>query len=108
MSRGLDDERDPILMQRAVEVWGVRSQLDQAQEEMAECIVAINHLRRGRIEIEELAEEMADALLCFDQLEVMWEQLGPLIKEAYIRKRDRLESRVIRAEKDLLEAACQF
>lgn len=109
MPRGLEDERDLILMMRAIEVWGVGSQLDQAQEELAECVVAINHLRRDRVGMEKLAEEMADVRLCFDQLEVMFKELGPLIKEAYIRKRNRLEVRVAAAEeKAMKEAACQF
>ena len=60
--------------QRAVDVFGIQPQLDQAQEECAELIVDINHLRRGRLMLEELVEEVADVSIMVEQLRLI---VGP-------------------------------
>ena len=62
------------IYQRAIDAFGVQPQLDQAQEECAELIVDINHLRRGRLMLEELGEEVADVSIMVEQLRLI---VGP-------------------------------
>lgn len=65
--------------QRALDEWGEYSQLDQAVEEMAELILAINKYKRTNMDLgkkkdeimENLIEEIADVKMCIEQLEMM-------------------------------------
>ena len=65
------------LYNKAEELWGELAQYDQAIEEMAELIVAINKYKRKKLygeyknrpDIEEnLIEELADVRLCLEQI----------------------------------------
>lgn len=94
---------DEQILRNVVAFWGTDSQLDMVQEELAECIVAISHLRRGRIGQERLAEEMADVLLCFDQLKVMFDGLVDQIDLEYHNKLYRLRNRLDWAEARALQ-----
>ena len=50
-------------------IWGLESQLRQAQEECAELILAISHFIRGREDAEaNVMEELADTYLMVNQL----------------------------------------
>jgi len=51
--------------------WGEEAQYDQAVEECAELITALKHLKRGRIEVEQVADELADVALMVAQLSFM-------------------------------------
>ena len=55
----------------AVIKWGNEPQLSQATEELAELIVAINHFRRGRADVREVAEEVADCYLMLEQIKII-------------------------------------
>jgi NTP pyrophosphatase (non-canonical NTP hydrolase) len=48
------------IYKRALEFYGEAIQFDMLQEECAEVIVAVNHFRRKRITVDELAAEIAD------------------------------------------------
>ena len=71
-------EREQVY-QRALDEWGEYSQLDQAVEEMAELILAINKYKRTNMDLgkkkdeimENLIEEIADVKMCIEQLEMM-------------------------------------
>lgn len=52
----------------AVQKWGNEPQLCQATEELAELIVAINHFRRDKADVREVAEEIADCQLMLEKL----------------------------------------
>lgn len=52
----------------ALEKWGVADQTSMAIEEMAECMVAINHAKRGRIAASSLASEIADVEIMMGQM----------------------------------------
>lgn len=56
------------IYQRAVEAWGVQSQLGLVQEECAELIKDISKVTRGKKTIRDLAEETADVELMLGQL----------------------------------------
>lgn len=68
------------LYNKALEKWGEFSQLDQALEEMAELMVAINKYKRIKMDLKEkkdkimdnLYEEIADVKMCLEQLEMMF------------------------------------
>lgn len=72
-------EREQVY-QRAIDEWGEYSQLDQAIEEMAELIVALNKYKRTNMDLskkkdevmENLIEEIADTKMCVEQLEMMF------------------------------------
>lgn len=65
---------------RALEKWGEFSQLDQALEEMAELMLAINKYKRTKMDLSKnkeqilnnLIEEIADVKMCVEQLETMF------------------------------------
>lgn len=59
------------LYQRALDHFGAHSQLAMAQEECAELIAAISHLRR-RNSVEELMGEIADVEIMLGQLRIMF------------------------------------
>jgi NTP pyrophosphatase (non-canonical NTP hydrolase) len=59
------------LYQATLQKWGVEAQYDQAVEECAELIATLKHLRRGRVDEEAVAEELADVYLMIGQLVYM-------------------------------------
>ena len=48
--------------------WGAEAQLTKAEEELAELIVEICHMKLGRGDPEKLADELADATIMLEQL----------------------------------------
>ena len=80
------------LYEKAIEVWGIHAQLDMVQEECAELIVAVGHLKRDRKLPEFVADEVADVEIMCGQMRVI---LGDrLVDEAVARKLKRLEGRL--------------
>lgn len=55
----------------ALRKWGLEAQLAMVQEECAELIVAISHLYRQRLQLDDLAEETADVYCMLRQLELV-------------------------------------
>lgn len=78
---------------RALKTYGRDAQLNQAQEECAELIVAVNHYRRGRKgDVEALAGEIADVQIMMAQLELV---VGPgYVAKVRVEKLARLEDRM--------------
>lgn len=60
------------ICQKAVREYGIRSQVDMAQEEMSELSVALNHLRRGRATTDEVVTEIADVAIMTYQLALIF------------------------------------
>ena len=76
----------------ALRLFGRDAQLDQVVEELAECLVAVNHFKRGRIGLDKVADEVADALIMLEQAAIM---VGPgLVAERRLWKLDRLRARI--------------
>ncbi len=74
----MEKEERLKIYNKAEEIWGLIAQYDQAIEEMAELIVAINKYKRKCLykeygsnpKIEEnVIEEIADVKMCLEQLE---------------------------------------
>jgi NTP pyrophosphatase (non-canonical NTP hydrolase) len=78
------------LYQATLRKWGEEAQYDQAVEECAELIATLKHLRRGRVDVTAVAEELADVYLMVGQLTYM---LGEdRVAAAVERKLDRLRA----------------
>ena len=57
---------------KAVETWGVASQINMAIEEMAELIVALQHFKRGRNTVGDVVSEIVDVQIMMHQLHVIF------------------------------------
>ncbi len=60
------------LYKQTVEKWGESAQYDQLIEECAELIAAIKHFKRGKIERQEVIDEIADVTLMLGQISWMF------------------------------------
>lgn len=76
----------------AVARYGATSQMNQLQEECAEYIVALSHMRRGRVGINEVADEVADIVIMCEQARLIFG--GNILESAIERKLARLEERL--------------
>jgi len=65
------------------------AQLDQLAEECAEFIIALNHLRRGRIKKEKLLEEIADVSVMAQEMKVYFYEQIEVIEKRKIRRLNR-------------------
>ena len=65
------------LLRNALETWGEGMQMRQLQEECGELVAAVNQYGRGRICVEDLAEEIAD-------VEIMCAQIGMCLGGAFV------------------------
>lgn len=81
--------------QKATDAWGKNAQVDVVVEELAEAIVAVCHLRRGKCNVDALAGEMADVLIMFEQLEHMTDGLSERVEIAMDEKMTRLMKRLM-------------
>lgn len=76
------------LYEKCIDIWGWEAQINQAQEECAEFIAAVNRWRRGRITKQELIEEIFDVSIMMEQMKL----LDPKIyKELEIKKTKHIE-----------------
>ena len=64
-----EDERD--IFRRALAVFGAESQWGMVVEETSELNAKINQHKRGRASVDQVAEEVADALLVLEQARMM-------------------------------------
>ena len=90
------DKQDRETLERAVGTWGIDAQADMAEEECAELIVASKHYARGKIDAEELIDELADVRIMCEQLSVY---ISPRrVDDRVSEKMDRLRERIEEAE----------
>lgn len=94
--RSLFDEEDEATFSEAVETWGIDAQVDMAEEEAAEFIVASKHYARGKADLDEVIDELADLRIMSEQLT---EFVGRERVEEHVEtKMDRLRERLAEAE----------
>jgi hypothetical protein len=91
----LFDEADEETFAEAVETWGIAAQVDMAEEEAAEFIVASKHYARGKVDLDGVVDELAD-------LRIMSEQLTEVIGRDRVERR--VESKMDRLRERLAEA----
>ena len=72
----------------ALEKWGVEAQYDQTIEECAELIAALKHLKRDKVDEEQIVSELADVTLMIGQLTWMFGEKR--VKAAVARKLEKL------------------
>lgn len=78
------------VFEAAIKKYGHEVQIGMAQEEMGELLVAINHLKRNRIEFSAFMEEVVDVHIMMSQLRYMDPKLFDNlyeVKVARVRKR---------------------
>jgi NTP pyrophosphatase (non-canonical NTP hydrolase) len=62
---------DEDVLERALDEWGIDLQADKAEEEAAEFIVASKHFGQGKVDEENVVEEVADVMVMVEQL-ALW------------------------------------
>lgn len=90
-------EEQKQIEKEAVETYGVDAQMRMLQEECGELIVAVGHYLRGREgSLANLCEELADVKIMVEQIEIALN--NPAVEEWYIRKLERLKSRLTKRQ----------
>jgi len=89
---------DKTVFAKCTETWGETLQFDMMIEEAAELIQAIQHLRRGRCDLDSVAEEIADVTLMAYQVADMIgnERVQEWIDKKTARLRRRLDEATTR------------
>jgi len=89
----LFDNQDRETFRAAVETWGIDAQADMAEEEAAEFIVASKHYAQGKIDADELVDELADIRIMQEQLTefIGRERVERRVREKMDRLRERLD-----------------
>lgn len=93
---------DPEVVSESIEVYGKDQQSTVCMEECAELIQAISKMKRGKHDLDNLAEEMADVYICLDMLQKMYRITDNHIQNYIDYKQSRMNSR-IREEKNFKE-----
>ena len=88
------------LFHDALELWGKDAQINQAIEEMAELIVALNHDRRVKKKrsVSQITEELVDVEFMLDQVKYIYNMDISELRQFRIRRESKLE-RMISDEK---------
>jgi len=100
------NEKVPLVMwkmsilDRAIKQWGIEAQLDMLVEEAGELIVAIQHMKRGRVTWNEVAEEIADVRIMTSQFHTL-DGVSDMIHRKEMEKLERLEKK-LNDKKDVL------
>lgn len=82
------------VLEKAIEKWGKEAQTIVAMEECAELIKECSKMLRGQGNIDHLIEEIADVLICIEQLEIIYDiDNGDVLTEE-VFKLERLEKRL--------------
>jgi len=84
------------IARQAVATWGHSAQIDMVIEECSELILALQHFKRGRNTADDVASELADVSIMFEQARVMFG--ADAVDEARRRKITRLVLRLEAAE----------
>ncbi len=89
----MGNERKKTLLD-ALKIYGAEKQTDMAIEEMGELIVAINHNKRGRVDMCAVQEEIADVKIVLDQLSILYGEKG--VSKFEKVKMNRLKERILK------------
>lgn len=86
------DRWEAIVLNRAIEVYGVGNQIDQAEQELIELLDALKHRRRPD-RITNVYEELADVGIMLDQLKLIF-HCDEMVSNIRAQKLARLEQRM--------------
>lgn len=82
------------VLEKAIEKWGKEAQTIVAMEECAELIKECTKMLRGQGNIDNLIEEIADVMICIEQLEIIYDIDNGDVLTEQVFKLDRLEKRL--------------
>lgn len=85
-------EKERIVLQKALNEYGITSQKWMLVEECSELLNAIAKLNRGRVGVDDIITELADVSIMVDQMAIIFGE--EKIKAERERKIDRLEQRL--------------
>lgn len=89
------------LAERALSTWGQHAQVEMVQEEMAELLVTLSQWKRGRLNIDNVAEEVADVEIVLHTLRIL---VGDKLVDAWkAAKLDRLQDRLDKVERERMD-----
>ncbi len=83
------------VLNKAIRKWGKDAQVDMAIEELAELIIALQHYKRGRNNIGDVKEELADVRIMYEQLAMFTDKAdieGRIIQRKMTRLHDRVNN----------------
>lgn len=87
----LNKEEQKELLTKAVNHYGIEAQLLMCVEEMAELTQAISKVLRGKVDINNLQEEIADVEICLEYVKMVYGVDKSVIEMWKDFKLDRLE-----------------
>ena len=86
---------DENVVARSVDHYGEEIQATICMEECAELIQAISKAKRGKIDRDNMIEEIADVLICIEMLKQMYmisdEKVNKWIEKKQVREAERME-----------------
>lgn len=88
------------LYKKAINLWGEDLQYGMLCEECGELISALNHYRRGRVDRDDVLEEMADTIIMIKQILFMLELEEKDLEEMQIKKLNKMKSYIKEFEID--------
>lgn len=83
---------EAVVMHRAIELYGVDKQIDQAEQEMIELLDALKHRQRPN-RVANVCEEIADVEIMLDQLKLIF-HVADAVANIRTQKLARLEKRM--------------
>lgn len=90
---------DPETVDESIGFYGRDIQTTVCMEECAELIQAISKVKRGKHDLDNLAEEMADVYICLDMLQKMYRITDKHIQNYIDYKQSRTNSRIEKEKK---------
>lgn len=84
---GMTQEREAVVLEDAISYYGSDAQITKAIEELGELTVELARHRNGLGKVEALREELADAFIMLNQLELIFGD----VTEIEIAKLERLD-----------------
>jgi NTP pyrophosphatase (non-canonical NTP hydrolase) len=86
----MNQEREAKILEGAIAKWGAEAQITKAIEELGELTVELARYMNGLGNTDAIREEMADAFIMLNQLELLFGD----VTEVEIYKLERLEGRL--------------
>ena len=89
-SKNMTNEREAKILEGAIEKFGTEAQIAKAVEELNELAAELARHLNGQAKTENIREELADAFIMLNQLEMIFGD----VSDVEIRKLERLEGMV--------------
>ena len=89
-SVNMTNEREAKILEGAIAKFGTQAQIAKAVEELNELAAELARHLNGQAKVENIREEMADAFIMLNQMEMIFED----VSDVEIRKLERLEGMV--------------